>query len=126
VEAIAREQGSTVPSHDSMRTQFALAARSMVVSFVRRMHGRRLQWTVLIPATLAIVAAVLIGGTTLYWLPAVAVAGVAFWYAGELSTWAIARVLHVPPVPLAALLSAVDEAALPVPALSDNPGQTPT
>lgn len=126
VEAIAREQGSTVPSHDSMRTQFALAARSMVVSFVRRMHGRRLQWTVLIPATLAIVAAVLIGGTTLYWLPAVAVAGVAFWYVGELSTWAVARVLHVPPVPLAALLSAVDEAAMPVPELSDNPGQTPT
>jgi hypothetical protein len=126
VEAIAKQQGSTVPSHDSMRMQFALAARSMVLSFVRRMNGRSLQWTVLIPATLAIVAAVLVGGTVLYWMPALAVASVAFWYAGEVSTWAIARVLQVPPVPLAALLAAVDEAAVPVPALSDNAGQTPT
>jgi hypothetical protein len=126
VEAVAKQQGSTVPVHDSMRMQFALSSRSMVVSFVRRLHSRRLQWTVLIPATIAIVAAVLIGGTTLYWLPALAVAGVAFWYAGEVSTWAIARVMHVPPVPLAALLSAVDEAAQPLPEVSDNAGQTPT
>jgi hypothetical protein len=126
VEAIARQQGSTVPVHDAMRLQFALAARSMIISFVRRLHSRRIQWTVLIPATLAIVAAVLIGGTTLYWLPALAVAGVAFWYAGEVSTWAIARLMHVPPVPLATLLAAVDEAAVPLPEPSDNPGQTPT
>jgi hypothetical protein len=126
VEAIARQQGSTVPVHDSMRLQFALSARSMVISFVRRVQGRRIQWTVLIPATLAIVAAVLIGGMTLFWLPGLAVAGVAFWYAAEASTWAIARVLQVPPVPLAALLAAVDEAAVPEAALSDNAGQTPT
>lgn len=126
VEAIAREQKSTVPVHDSMRVQLALSCRSMVVSFVRRMHGKSLQWTVLIPATIAIVAAVLIGGSTLYWLPAVAVAGVAFWYTAEASTWAIARVIHIPPVPLAALLAAVDEAAEPLPPLDDNAGQTPT
>jgi hypothetical protein len=126
VEAIARQQGSTVPVHDSMRMQLALAARSMVISFVRRMHGRRLHWIVLIPATIAIVTAVLMGGTTLFWLPAVAVAGVAFWYVAEASTWAIARVLHVPSAPLAALLSAVDEASMPMPELADNSGQTPT
>ena len=126
VETIAREQKSTVPVHDSMRVQFALACRSMVVSFVRRLHSRRIQWTVLIPATIAIVAAVLIGGSTLFWLPAVAVAGVAFWYTAEASTWAIARLLHIPPVPLAALLAAVDEAALPVPELGDTAAQTPT
>ncbi|HEX8699094.1 MAG TPA: hypothetical protein VF815_09685 [Myxococcaceae bacterium] len=126
VEAVARQQGSTVPVHDSMRMQFALSARSMVITFVRRMHGRRLQWTVLIPATLAIVAAVLMGGTTLFWLPAAAVAGVAFWYVAEASTWAIARVMHLPPVPLAALLAAVDEASIPAPSISDNAGQAPT
>ncbi len=126
VEAVARQQGSTVPVHDSMRMQFALSSRSMVITFVRRLHGRRLQWTVLIPATLAIVAAVLVGGTTLLWLPAAAVAGVAFWYVAEASTWAIARVLHIPPVPLASLLSAVDEAATPLPPLADSAGQTPT
>jgi hypothetical protein len=122
VEAIARTQASTVPLHGSMRLQLALAARSMAVSIVRRNKGWRIHWTVLIPATLAIVAAVLMGGTTLFWLPAVAVAGVAFWYIGEVSTWASARLYYLPPASLAALLAAVDEAALPVPP-SDSSGR---
>jgi hypothetical protein len=65
---------------------------------------------VLIPATAAIVAAVLMAGTPLHWLTAAAVAGVAFWYAGELSTWLSARLMSMPPVPLSTLLAAVDAA----------------
>lgn len=111
VEAILRERGSSIPPHDSMRMQFALASRSMVVTFVRRLQGRRLEWTVLIPATLAIVGAVVFAGTPLHWLTAVAVAGVALWYIGEFSTWLAARLMTIPPVPLASLLAAVDTAA---------------
>jgi hypothetical protein len=110
LQAIVRERGSTIPPHDSLRTQFALTSRSMVVTFVRRLQGRRLEWTVLIPATVAIVAAVLMAGTPLHWLTAAAVAGVAFWYAGELSTWLSARLMSMPPVPLSTLLAAVDAA----------------
>jgi hypothetical protein len=115
VEEIARGQGSTVPVHDAMGMQLALCARSLAVSCVRMYHGQRLHWVVLIPATLAIVAGVLIGGATLYWLPAVAVAGVAFWYTGEVSTWASARLKYLPRESLATLLASVDEAAQPVP-----------
>lgn len=115
VEEIARRQVSTVPVHDTMGMQLALCARSLAVSHVRRYHGQRLHWVVLIPATFAIVAAVLIGGATLYWLPAVAVAGVAFWYIGEVSTWASARLKYLPRVSLATLLAAAAEAAQPVP-----------
>jgi hypothetical protein len=110
VEAIVRERHSTIPLHDSMRLHFALVARSMVLSFARRLQGKRLEWTILIPATLAIVAAVLLTGTPLHWLSVLAVAGVAFWYLSEMSTWLAARLLWIPPVPLATLLSAVDEA----------------
>jgi len=110
VESILRQRGSTVPPHDSMRMQFALASRSMVVTFVRRLHSRRLEWTVFIPATLAIVGAVVFAGTPLHWLTAVSVAGVALWYTGEFSTWLAARLMSVPPVPLASLLAAVDMA----------------
>ncbi|MFL5343929.1 MAG: hypothetical protein ACJ8AT_04015 [Hyalangium sp.] len=112
VESILRERGSTIPPHDSMRMQFALASRSMVVTFVRRIQGRRLEWTVFIPATLAIVGAVVFAGTPLHWLTAAAVAGVALWYIGEFSTWLAARLMSIPPVPLASLLAAVDNAAL--------------
>jgi hypothetical protein len=115
VEELARKRGSTVPVHDGMRMQLALCARSMAVSTVRRYHGQRLHWIVLIPATLAIVAAMLIGGATRYWLSAAAVSGVAFWYIGEVSTWASARLIYVPPASLATLLDSVDEAAQPGP-----------
>ncbi len=110
VEAIVKERGSSLPPHDSMRTQFALASRSMVVSFVRRMKSRSLEWTVLIPATLAIVAAVVLTGSPLHWLTGAAVALVALWYTGEYSTWLAARLLTIPPVPLIALQAAVDTA----------------
>ncbi len=113
VEAIARERGSTVPPHDSMRMYFALASRSMVVTYVRRLQGRSLEWTIFIPATLAIVAAVFLTGSPLHWLTVLAVASVAFWYIAEASTWAAARLLHIPPVPLATLLAAVDETHTP-------------
>ena len=113
VEAIARERGSTIPPHDSMRMQFALASRSMVVTFVRRLQGKSLEWTILIPATLAIVAAVLLTGSPLHWLTVLSVASVAFWYIAEASTWVAARLLRIPPVPLATLLAAVDEAHTP-------------
>jgi hypothetical protein len=110
VDAICRERGSTIPPHDSMRMMFALASRSMVVTFLRRMQSRRLEWTVFIPATLAIVIAVVFFHTPLHWLTAVAVAGVAFWYTGECSTWLAARLMSMPPAPLASLLAAVDKA----------------
>ncbi|MDY7227300.1 hypothetical protein [Hyalangium rubrum] len=125
VEAVVKARSSTIPPHDAMRMQLALASRSMVLSFIRGMQSRRLRWTVLIPATIAIVAAVILGGSVRYWLPAVAVAGVAFWYVGEVSTWAVARLLHIPPVPLATLLAAVDQSAEPVAALAE-PERTPT
>jgi hypothetical protein len=110
VEAIIRERNSTIPLHDSMRLHFALSSRSMVVSFVRRIQGKSLEWTIFIPATVAIVAAVVLMGTPLHWLTVLAVASVAFWYTGEVSTWLAARLLRIPPVPLATLLAAVDEA----------------
>jgi hypothetical protein len=113
MDAIARERGSTIPPHDSMRLQFALASRSMVVTFVRRVQGRRLEWTIFIPATLAIVAAVVITGSPLHWLTVLAVASVAFWYIAEASTWVAARLLRIPPVSLSTLLTAVDEAHTP-------------
>ena len=113
VDAIARERGTTVPPHDSMRLQFALATRSMLVTFVRRMQGRSLEWTIFIPATLAIVIAVVLTGSPLHWLTVLAVASVAFWYISEASTWVAARLLRIPPVPLSTLLAAVDEAHTP-------------
>ena len=85
----------------------------MVVTFVRRMFGKRLEWTVFIPATIAIVVAVVFFGTPLHWLTLVAVAGVALWYTGEFSTWLAARLMSLPPVPLASLLAAVDRASSP-------------
>lgn len=84
-----------------------------MLSFTRRLQGKRLEWTLFIPATLAIVAGVVFNGTPLHWLTALAVASVAFWYIGELSTWLAARLLWIPPVPLATLLAAVDEARTP-------------
>jgi hypothetical protein len=113
VDAIARERGTTIPPHDSMRLQFALASRSMVVTFVRRMQGRSLEWTIFIPATIAIVVAVVFTGSPLHWLTVLAVASVAFWYIAEASTWVAARLLRIPPVPLSTLLAAVDEAHTP-------------
>lgn len=113
VEAIARERNSTIPPHDSMRLLFALVSRSMVLTIHRHHHGKRLEWTIFIPATLAIVAAVVFAGTPLHWLTALAVAAVAFWYVSEMSTWLAARLLWIPPAPLATLLSAVDEAHTP-------------
>jgi hypothetical protein len=113
VEAIARERGSTIPPHDSMRVHFALSSRSLVVTFVRRLQGKNLEWTIFIPATLAIVAAVVFTGSPLHWLTVLAVASVAFWYIAEASTWMAARLLRIPPVPLATLLAAVDEAHTP-------------
>jgi hypothetical protein len=113
LEAIVRERGSTIPPHDSMRLHFALSSRSMVLSFVRRLQGRNLEWTIFIPATLAIVAAVVFTGSPLHWLTLLSVASVAFWYVGEVSTWVAARLLRIPPVPLATLLAAVDEAHTP-------------
>ncbi len=113
LEAIVRERGSTTPQHDSMRLQFALATRSLLVTFARRMQGRSLEWTIFIPATLAIIVAVVLTGSPLHWLTLLAVAGVAFWYIAEASTWLAARLLRIPPVPLASLLAAVDEAHTP-------------
>jgi hypothetical protein len=74
------------------------------------MFGRRIEWMVLIPATLLIVLDFLVAHTPLHALSAIAVAGVAFWYFGEVSTWAAARLMRIPRAPLAVLLSAVDEA----------------
>ena len=110
VEALARERQTSLPGHDSLRMHLALSARSYFLSAVRRMFGRRIEWMVLIPATLLIVLDVLVAHTPWYSLSAVAVAGVAFWYFGEVSTWAAARLMRIPRVPLAVLLSAVDEA----------------
>lgn len=111
LESILRERGSIIPPHDSMRMQFALTSRSMLVTFVRRLQGRRLEWTVFIPATLAIVAAVVFAGTPIHWLTATAVVGVALWYIGEFSTWLAARLMSLPAVSLASLLAAVDMAS---------------
>lgn len=110
VEALARELQTSLPVHDSLRMHLALSGRSYFLSVLRRMFGRRIEWMVLIPATLLIVLDVLVAHTSLHWLSAAAVAGVAFWYFGEVSTWAAARLLRIPRVPLAVLLSAVDEA----------------
>jgi hypothetical protein len=110
VDSIARELQTSPPVHDSLRMHLALSGRSYFLSALRRMFGRRIEWMVLIPATLLIMLAVFIAHTPLHWLTAVAVAGVAFWYFGEVSTWAAARLMRVPRVPLAVLLSAVDEA----------------
>ncbi|KFE62634.1 hypothetical protein [Hyalangium minutum] len=120
VEAIARERSSTIPSHDSMRLLFALVARSMVLTLNRYHHGKRLEWIIFIPATLAIIAAVVFAGTPLHWLTALAVAAVAFWYVSEMSSWLAARLLLIPPVPLATLLAAVDDVHTP-PANSPAP-----
>jgi hypothetical protein len=119
VEAIVRERSATVPPHDSVRLYFALASRSLVLSYARRQEGRRLEWTIFIPATLAIVAAVVFAGTPLHWLTALSVASVAFWYLAEASTWMAARLLRIPPAPLATLLAAVDDAHTP-PAKGSN------
>lgn len=113
VEAIARERSSTIPSHDSMRLLFALVARSMVLTLNRHHYGKRMEWLIFIPATLAIIAAVVFAGTPLHWLTALAVAAVAFWYVSEMSTWLAARLLLIPPVPLATLLAAVDDVHTP-------------
>jgi hypothetical protein len=113
LEAIVRERNSTIPPHDSMRLNFALTSRSMVLTFTRRTEGQRLEWTIFIPATIAVVVAVVFAGTPLHWLTALAVASVALWYTGEFSTWLAARLLWIPSVPLATLLAAVDEARTP-------------
>ena len=95
------------------RVLFALVSRSMVLTINRYHHGKSLEWTIFVPATLAIVAAVVFAGTPLHWLTLLAVAAVAFWYVSEMSTWLAARLLWIPPVPLATLLAAVDEAHTP-------------
>ncbi|MFP2904993.1 hypothetical protein ACLESD_08050 [Pyxidicoccus sp. 3LFB2] len=110
VETLSRERQTSLPVHDTLRMHLALSGRSYFLSAVRRMFGRRIEWMVLIPATLLIVLAMVIAHTPLHWLTAVAVAGVAFWYVGEVSTWAAARLMRIPSAPLAVLLSAVDEA----------------
>ncbi len=110
VETLAREHQTTLPVHDSLRMHLALSGRSYFLSILRRMFGRRIEWMVLIPATVLIVLDFVAAHTALHWLTAVAAAGVGFWYAGEVSTWAAARLLRIPRAPLAVLLSAVDEA----------------